>query len=108
MQPGFILNGFAGDEMLFGVAQRDSLKKGVKNSAAGEPAADDGPKLRLVNCHPCKTEQVSNSVGSANGNRTRILALKGLRANRCTIAPPGEERNESRIREMGCANKRGG
>src|ERR1700675_3598439 len=25
--------------------------------------------------------------GSANGNRTRILALKGLRANRCTIAP---------------------
>ncbi len=27
--------------------------------------------------------------GSANGNRTRILALKGLRANRCTIAPPG-------------------
>jgi len=26
-------------------------------------------------------------VGSANGNRTRILALKGLRANRCTIAP---------------------
>ena len=29
----------------------------------------------------------SRSVGSANGNRTRILALKGLRANRCTIAP---------------------
>ena len=27
-------------------------------------------------------------IGSANGNRTRILALKGLRANRCTIAPP--------------------
>src|SRR5216684_892469 len=25
-------------------------------------------------------------VGTANGNRTRILALKGLRANRCTIA----------------------
>jgi hypothetical protein len=24
--------------------------------------------------------------GTANGNRTRILALKGLRANRCTIA----------------------
>ena len=27
------------------------------------------------------------SVGSANGNRTRISALKGPRANRCTIAP---------------------
>jgi hypothetical protein len=25
--------------------------------------------------------------GSASGNRTRILALKGPRANRCTIAP---------------------
>jgi hypothetical protein len=25
--------------------------------------------------------------GSANGNRTRISALKGPRANRCTIAP---------------------
>ena len=28
-------------------------------------------------------------VGSANGNRTRISALKGPRANRCTIAPAG-------------------
>src|SRR6266852_4556762 len=46
--------------------------------------------------------------GSANGNRTRILALKGLRANRCTIAPPGgEKRNDSRIREMAGANKHG-
>src|SRR6202021_308749 len=27
------------------------------------------------------------SRGSANGNRTRISALKGPRANRCTIAP---------------------
>jgi hypothetical protein len=27
-----------------------------------------------------------NKFGTANGNRTRILALKGLRANRCTIA----------------------
>ena len=27
--------------------------------------------------------------GSANGNRTRISALKGPRANRCTIAPQG-------------------
>src|SRR5579862_8400768 len=26
-------------------------------------------------------------IGSANGNRTRISALKGPRANRCTIAP---------------------
>src|SRR6202035_2294393 len=27
------------------------------------------------------------NFGSANGNRTRISALKGPRANRCTIAP---------------------
>jgi hypothetical protein len=27
-----------------------------------------------------------DKFGTANGNRTRILALKGLRANRCTIA----------------------
>ena len=27
-----------------------------------------------------------HKLGTANGNRTRILALKGLRANRCTIA----------------------
>src|SRR5882762_375137 len=29
--------------------------------------------------------------GTANGNRTRILALKGLRANRCTIAAWNED-----------------
>src|SRR5579885_2639901 len=31
-----------------------------------------------------------NYVGSANGNRTRISALRGPRANRCTIAPNDE------------------
>src|SRR5579862_9997143 len=31
-------------------------------------------------------------IGTANGNRTRILALKGLRANRCTIAASDEMR----------------
>jgi len=41
-----------------------SLKKGVSKLAIGEAAADDGPKLRLVNCHSCKTEKISNSVGS--------------------------------------------
>src|SRR5271169_4448691 len=40
-----------------------------------------------------------NKFGSANGNRTRILALKGLRANRCTIAPPGKLQSKI-IREM--------
>jgi hypothetical protein len=29
-------------------------------------------------------------LGSANGNRTRISSLKGMRANRCTIAPQRE------------------
>jgi len=41
-----------------------SLKKGVKKLAIGKAAADDGPKLWLVNCHSCKTEKISNSVGS--------------------------------------------
>src|SRR4029077_7990748 len=34
-----------------------------------------------------KPKDQNQRSGSANGNRTRILALKGLRANRCTIAP---------------------
>src|SRR5713226_6967014 len=34
-----------------------------------------------------KARILATDYGSANGNRTRILALKGLRANRCTIAP---------------------
>src|ERR1700728_1245418 len=32
-------------------------------------------------------ERQRRNFGSANGNRTRISALKGPRANRCTIAP---------------------
>ena len=32
-------------------------------------------------------EVKKRKLGSANGNRTRISALKGPRANRCTIAP---------------------
>ena len=39
--------------------------------------------------------------GSANGNRTRISALKGPRANRCTIAPQWGHYNPSIIREYG-------
>src|ERR1700728_1685443 len=34
-------------------------------------------------------ERQRRNFGSANGNRTRISALKGPRANRCTIAPGG-------------------
>jgi hypothetical protein len=37
-------------------------------------------------------------VGSANGNRTRISALKGPRANRCTIAPNRQEERVNLIR----------
>ncbi len=33
---------------------------------------------------------IQKICGTANGNRTRILALKGLRANRCTIAASSE------------------
>jgi hypothetical protein len=36
--------------------------------------------------------RVVHIFGSANGNRTRISALKGPRANRCTIAPQWEFR----------------
>ena len=47
------------------------------------------------------------NFGSANGNRTRILALKGLRANRCTIAPPGVHcGNTTRIRKIRRMHKR--
>ena len=35
--------------------------------------------------------KILGKCGTANGNRTRILALKGLRANRCTIAALGKE-----------------
>ncbi len=34
-----------------------------------------------------KPVNAAAGFGSASGNRTRILALKGPRANRCTIAP---------------------
>jgi hypothetical protein len=37
VQPGLILDGFAGDEMLFGVAQMRLLEKSVKLFSAGEP-----------------------------------------------------------------------
>src|ERR1700733_13055967 len=39
-------------------------------------------------------------IGSANGNRTRISALKGPRANRCTIAPRGYHKDEPRLSEI--------
>jgi hypothetical protein len=32
-------------------------------------------------------QMADEKAGSASGNRTRISALKGPRANRCTIAP---------------------
>src|SRR5260221_6327275 len=35
--------------------------------------------------------EIQERDGTANGNRTRILALKGLRANRCTIAAWNED-----------------
>jgi hypothetical protein len=57
VEPSLILDDFARDEMFFGVAQKGSLKKGVMKYAIGKPAADDGPKLRLVNYHPAKTEK---------------------------------------------------
>src|SRR6267154_5946732 len=47
-----------------------------------------GSRPRIVQIHDKQeSEDLSQHYGSANGNRTRILALKGLRANRCTIAP---------------------
>jgi hypothetical protein len=48
----------------------------------------------------------SDIVGSASGNRTRISALKGPRANRCTIAPHGElSRSIDRLEEISRIDK---
>ena len=56
-----------------------------------------GPELRMIvimrvsvaeaNAGFMRQSRVVDIFGSANGNRTRISALKGPRANRCTIAP---------------------
>src|SRR5258708_23233384 len=47
------------------------------------------PQIAHQNSSVNKDKQADQNQrsGSANGNRTRILALKGLRATRCTIAP---------------------
>src|ERR1700686_206609 len=44
-----------------------------------------------------RQDQGKEKFGSANGNRTRISALKGPRANRCTIAPQLRKGNLARI-----------
>ena len=45
--------------------------------------------------------------GSASGNRTRISALKGPRANLCTIAPPGSSRLHFAFDVLRASNHRG-
>src|SRR5438046_1236258 len=45
--------------------------------------------------------------GTANGNRTRILALKGLRANRCTIAAWEQSRLNNYTRNASIAPRGG-
>ena len=44
-------------------------------------------------------------LGSANGNRTRITALKGRCANRCTMAPHAFCRVSKIIRDLARINK---
>src|SRR5215469_2313556 len=46
--------------------------------------------LALKNRREKRVVGMPADFGSANGNRTRISALKGPRANRCTIAPRSE------------------
>src|ERR1700758_344053 len=48
-----------------------------------------------------------DKFGTANGNRTRILALKGLRANRCTIAALVGERQSNYYTRNGLFPLRG-
>ena len=74
------------------------------------PLVDDwicGVRAR-EGCHYAgkKRCRLSKSFGTANGNRTRILALKGLRANRCTIAALEKELYFLRIRDLGGMDKR--
>jgi hypothetical protein len=55
-------------------------------------------RIELLFCLSLGTKR----VGSANGNRTRISALKGPRANRCTIAPQfaGVEIREGKLAKV--------
>jgi hypothetical protein len=68
-------------------------KTRISQYGSSAPSNEDQPLHSEVDLEApfdgTRLVQDSEKIGSANGNRTRILALKGLRANRCTIAPPG-------------------
>src|ERR1700687_2661722 len=65
VQPGLVLYGFARDEMLLGVAQRGSLKKASKNLLLGNLRRMLAGSYAWSTAIRCKTEKISNSVGSA-------------------------------------------
>ncbi len=68
--------------------------------------------VRILNSRWAKGDSdydtsMRSGFGSANGNRTRILALKGLRANRCTIAPPSNNLTLRRpVQQLGSGVRR--
>src|SRR6266478_6397382 len=85
MQLGLVLDGFTRNEMLFDVAQGGSLRRATTTGQEVVRRGHNPDSFRtMINR---KARISASDYGSANGNRTRILALKGLRANRCTIAP---------------------
>lgn len=53
VQAGFVLDGLARDEMLFGVAQKCSLRR-IQKSPSGRHAANEGMRIKLISCHPAQ------------------------------------------------------
>src|SRR5256714_12753102 len=81
VQLGLILDGLTRNEMLFDVAQGGSLHT---VTTTGPRVCCGGSRSRIVQIHnKQEREGIQPEIfGSANGNRTRILALKGT--TQCT------------------------
>jgi hypothetical protein len=61
VEPGFVLDGFAGDEVLFGVAQKVSLNGVMKKLASGKSGSDVRWMLRIVKCYPAQSRKLKFS-----------------------------------------------
>jgi hypothetical protein len=58
VQPRFILHGFAGDEVLFGVAQEVSWNGVMKKLARGKSGSDVRWMLQMVKCYPAQSRKL--------------------------------------------------
>src|SRR5467141_2790769 len=75
MQLGLVLDGFTRNEMLFDVAQGGSLRRATTTGQEVVRRGHNPDSFRtMINR---KARISASDYGSANGNRTRILALKG-------------------------------